>query len=151
MLSNFFLPLSPPRLPNLLEYLRDPLQSGLGDRSAYVRKTAVMGTVKIFYFAPEFVRELNLVDVLYQMVRDKDPQVGWGEGGERREGERENDVNIFPLQVVSNCVSALNEILASEGGMVVNSKIAHYLYNRFPPSPSLQPSLPAASHLSFAP
>jgi vesicle coat complex subunit len=50
--------------------------------------------------------ELNLVDVLYQMLRDRDPQV------------------------VSNCVSALSEVLASEGGMVVNSKIAHYLLNR---------------------
>ena len=48
-----------------------------------------MGTVKIFYFAPEFVKELNLVDVLYQMLRDKDPQVWkytelhvvYGEGG----------------------------------------------------------------------
>lgn len=43
------------RIPNILEYLREPLQSGLGDRSAYVRKTAVMGTVKIFNVAPEFV------------------------------------------------------------------------------------------------
>ena len=50
--------------------------------------------------------ELNLVDVLYQMLKDKD------------------------AQVVANCISALNEILASEGGMVVNTKIAHYLLNR---------------------
>ena len=34
------------------------------------------------------------------------------------------------LQVVSNCISVLVEILASEGGMVVTSKIAHYLLNR---------------------
>ena len=50
--------------------------------------------------------ELNLVDVLYQMLRDRDPQV------------------------VSNCISALSEILSSEGGMVVNTKITHYLLNR---------------------
>ena len=43
------------RLPNILEYLREPLQSGLGDRSAYVRKTAIMGIVKVFYVAPEFI------------------------------------------------------------------------------------------------
>ena len=43
------------RLPNILEYLRDPLQSGLGDRSAYVRKTAVMGIVKLFYVVPSFI------------------------------------------------------------------------------------------------
>ena len=43
------------RLPNILEYLKEPLQSGLGDRSAYVRKTAVIGIVKIFYIAPDFI------------------------------------------------------------------------------------------------
>lgn len=55
---------------------------------------------------PPSLIELNLVDILYQMLRDKD------------------------VQVVSNCISALNEILASEGGMVMNAKIAHYLLNR---------------------
>ena len=54
----------------------------------------------------QLLTELNFVDVLYQMLRDRDPQV------------------------VSNCISALSEILASEGGMVVNSKITHYLLNR---------------------
>ena len=34
-------------------------------------------------------------------------------------------------QVVCNCISALNEILSEEGGMVVNTKIAHYLLNRW--------------------
>ena len=43
------------RLPSILEYLKEPLQAGLGDRSPYVRKTAVMGIVKVFYIAPEFI------------------------------------------------------------------------------------------------
>ena len=46
--------------------------------------------------------EINFVDLLY----DRDPQV------------------------VSNCISVLGEILASEGGMVITTKIAHYLLNR---------------------
>ncbi len=46
------------------------------------------------------------MDILYQMLRDND------------------------AQVVSNCIAALSEILAREGGMVVNKKIAHYLLNR---------------------
>ena len=33
--------------------------------------------------------------------------------------------------VVLNATSALNEMLASEGGMVVNRNIAHYLLSRF--------------------
>ena len=34
------------------------------------------------------------------------------------------------VQVVCNCLSTLNEILASEGGIVVNRNITHYLLNR---------------------
>ena len=33
--------------------------------------------------------------------------------------------------VVLNAASSLNEMLAGEGGMVVNRNIAHYLLNRF--------------------
>ncbi len=84
-----------------------------------------MGILKLFYSAPEFVKgrktdfldfvylttvcpplEQNYVDILYQLLRDKD------------------------AQVVSNAISALNEMLAAEGGMVTNTKIAHYLLNR---------------------
>jgi AP-4 complex subunit beta-1 len=65
-----------------------------------------MGIIKIFYIAPHFITELNLVDILYQMMRDRDPQV------------------------VCNCISVLDEVLAREGGIVLNSKIAHYLVNR---------------------
>ena len=50
--------------------------------------------------------EMNFVDILYQMLRDRDPQV------------------------VCNCIAALSEMLANEGGMVINTKIAHYLLNR---------------------
>ena len=70
----------------------------------FIRKFLTIDIIA-FYF-PISPTEMNLVDVLYQMLRDRDPQV------------------------VSNCISALSEILASEGGMVVNSKIAHYLLNR---------------------
>jgi AP-4 complex subunit beta-1 len=57
------------RLPNILEYLREPLQAGLGDRSPYVRKTCVMGIVKLFHVAPEFVEGMctymYVLDLLY--------------------------------------------------------------------------------------
>ena len=33
--------------------------------------------------------------------------------------------------VICNCLSALEEILANEGGMVITKKIAHYLINRY--------------------
>ena len=39
-----------------MDYIREPLKAGLQDRSPYVRRTAVMGCVKLFYFAPEFIK-----------------------------------------------------------------------------------------------
>ena len=89
------------RIANLVDYIKEPLKAGLQDRSPYVRRMAVMGCVKLFYIAPELVSSeltvsftdfnvwqmvlhnlyicaasgLNLVDILYRMLRDKDPQV----------------------------------------------------------------------------
>ena len=63
-------------------------------------------TLTLTQYSIPLSTELNLVDILYQMLRDKDPQV------------------------VSNCISVLDEILAREGGIILNSKIAHYLMNR---------------------
>ena len=43
------------RTPNIVEYIVQAVQSGLQDKSAYVRKTAVMGVVKLHYMAPEVI------------------------------------------------------------------------------------------------
>jgi vesicle coat complex subunit len=71
-----------------------------------VRKTAVTGVCKLFRQAPDVVKNSDLTDVLYNMLRDKD------------------------TSVICNCVTALNEILASEGGMVFNQQIIRYLLKR---------------------
>ena len=94
------------RMPNVVEYLPGIVGSGLRDQSAYVRKTAVMATVRLFRFEPDALREMDVVNTLYAMLRDRD------------------------ALVVSNCISALNEILAAEGGMAVNKPIVHHLLNR---------------------
>ncbi len=66
----------------------------------------IAADLMFFYSSCCFFPEMNFVDVLYQMLRDRD------------------------AQVVSNCITALSEILANEGGMVINRKIVHYLLNR---------------------
>lgn len=38
------------RLESILEYVEKPLQQGLNDISAYVRKTAVLGVLKVRMF-----------------------------------------------------------------------------------------------------
>lgn len=47
-----------------------------------------------------------MVDQLYNTLRDRDPEV------------------------VANCIVALNRILLSEGGMTIDTNIAHYLLQR---------------------
>ncbi|XP_065187426.1 AP-4 complex subunit beta-1-like [Sycon ciliatum] len=93
------------RLPSISEYIREPLSNGLKDKSGYVRKTAVLGCVKLYYVDQQLITDLNIVDRLYRMLRDTDPQV------------------------ICNCVIALDEMLANEGGIVVNKSIAHHLLN----------------------
>ena len=71
-----------------------------------MRKTAVMSCVKLHRFEPLALSDTEIVNTLYTMLRDRDPQV------------------------VSNCICALNEILDDEGGMAFNKQIVHHLLNR---------------------
>ena len=94
------------RVPNLAEYVMVPLRNCLQDNSPYVRKTAAIGIAKLAEANGELVRLSDLIDVLYNMLRDKEPLV------------------------ITNVISALNEILAAEGGMAINTNIIMYLLNR---------------------
>ncbi len=71
-----------------------------------MRKTAVIGCIKLAMVSHDAVFGTDLVDTLYKMLRDRDPQV------------------------VANCIVALDEILKAEGGMVINKQIIHHLLNR---------------------
>lgn len=94
------------RLDSILEYIHDPLQASLTDTSAYVRKTGVIGILKVHSLNPDLIKESDMIDTLYNMIRDRDPQV------------------------VSNCLVALNEIMADEGGIAVNQQIVMHLLSR---------------------
>uniref|UniRef100_A0AAV1U761 AP complex subunit beta n=1 Tax=Peronospora matthiolae TaxID=2874970 RepID=A0AAV1U761_9STRA len=94
------------RLDSILEYIHDPLQASLTDTSAYVRKTGVIGILKVYSLNPELIKESDMIDTLYNMIRDRDPQV------------------------VSNCLVALNEIMADEGGIAINQPIVMHLLGR---------------------
>jgi AP-4 complex subunit beta-1 len=103
------------RIANIAEYAMIPLRQSLNDPSGYVRKTAVMGCAKLFQFVPEAIKQTDLVDILYNCLKDKD------------------------TQVITNAIHALNEILATEGtagqaagsgGMVINHAIMLHLLNR---------------------
>ena len=42
-------------MPDLVEYIVEPLLAGLRDNSSYVRRCAVMGCVKLYHLIPDFV------------------------------------------------------------------------------------------------
>jgi AP-4 complex subunit beta-1 len=96
------------RLPLMVEYISEPLSRSLRDGHAYVRKTGVMGTLKLFDLDQEAFERCNFVDILYDMLRDPD------------------------ASVVSNCILVLNEVMAKtpNGGMAINRAIMLHLLNR---------------------
>ncbi|XP_046333588.1 AP-4 complex subunit beta-1-like [Haliotis rufescens] len=91
---------------SILEFADKALKKALSDKSSYVRRAAVIGSVKVFHFCSSYIRDGHIIDQLYSMIRDPDPLV------------------------VVNCISALEEILHDEGGIVLNKNIAHHLLNR---------------------
>ena len=94
------------RVADLSEYVVDPLKKGLADTTPYVRKTAVMGCLKLYITSPETARSFRVNEQLLNMVRDRDPQV------------------------VANCMYVLNEIFISQGGLTLDHKTIVHLLNR---------------------
>jgi len=102
------------QLPELVEHSISAVNFGLKDSDALVRRTAVLACVQIFRTVPTAILDGGLVDRLYALIRDPDPVV------------------------VVNCLSALQEILADEGGVVINRNMARYLLQRLDSFPKPQ-------------
>lgn len=94
------------RLESFLEYVQVPLSKSLKDLSAYVRKTAVMGILKLHYISPTMVQNNGYLEQLYAMLQDVD------------------------VNVVTNVIMALNELRIAEGGMQVSQTTIMHLLNR---------------------
>ncbi len=60
---------------NILEYIVDPILNGLKDASPYVRKTAVLCTLRLRDLSPEVIVQHRLVNTCADLFRDRDPQV----------------------------------------------------------------------------
>lgn len=95
-------------LPQMVEYISEPLRRSLSDGHAYVRKTAVMGVLKLYHLDRDTFESCGFVDILYDMLRDPD------------------------ASVVVNCVICLNEVMQKSpaGGMAINRAIMLHLLNR---------------------
>ena len=90
-----------------IEFTQQMVPEMLKDKSAYVRRNAVIAALKLYYRRREFFEEQKFVDTFYDLLKDPHSSVALA------------------------AISALNEIMVSEGGMAVNQKIAIYLLNRF--------------------
>ena len=82
------------------------IHTGLNDNSPYVKRSAVMACKTLSCEDHAGLIESGIVDKLYSLIRDQDPVVA------------------------VNCLLALEEILAQEGGVVVNKGMVKYLLSQ---------------------
>jgi AP-4 complex subunit beta-1 len=87
------------------EYIQTAIQDGIKDTDPYVRKTAIIGLIKLHKHSPKMVSETH-INTLYELIRDSDASVS------------------------INAIVALNEILVNEGGIAFNRRMIIYLLNR---------------------
>lgn len=93
------------RFTGSFEYFLPAIMQALKDSDSYVRKTAIISCIKIFYIAPDTIKKSNIIDTLYTLIKDND------------------------TLVIVNAINALNEILYDEGGIAISSKMVVYLLN----------------------
>mmetsp|Transcript_91156 Transcript_91156/g.162290 ORF Transcript_91156/g.162290 Transcript_91156/m.162290 type:complete len:844 (+) Transcript_91156:250-2781(+) len=93
-------------LANMVEYLQPAVQRALEDNNGYVRKTAVIGAVKLYYISQSTVTETDILPTLKRLINDNDSHV------------------------VSNAISALEEVLLNEGGLQPSKEMVTNLLNR---------------------
>eukprot|EP00917_Polyrhabdina_sp_WS-2016_P020214 GHVP01043316.1.p1 GENE.GHVP01043316.1~~GHVP01043316.1.p1 ORF type:complete len:694 (+),score=125.00 GHVP01043316.1:1016-3097(+) len=98
------------RVPNLLEYLEPAVTTALGDSVGYVRRSAVMGALKIFNMTPEIFdgESCAIISRVEELLYDHDPGV------------------------LCSAIVALNEIFADQGGTVLTKNLIYSLLNRLP-------------------
>jgi len=94
------------KLECMLEYVEQPLKKGLTDISAYVRKSAVMGVLKVYHVSPSMIENDDYVATLYKMVYDVDSTV------------------------VINAIMVLNEMAIKDGGLQLTVGMLMHLLNR---------------------
>nr|KAI8742716.1 AP-4 complex subunit beta-1-like [Biomphalaria glabrata] len=89
-----------------IEMLTNAVMQGLEDGSPHVRRQAALTSVFLYQMAPNVVMEGGIWDSLYGHLSDSDSPT------------------------VACCLCALEEIFASEKGIVVSNKLGHYLIGK---------------------
>lgn len=94
------------RFSGVFEYIQPAISETINDPDPYVRRTAIIGLIKLYHSAKDLVKEGPFIDNLYELIRDGDSLVS------------------------CNAILALNEILGDEGGIAINRRMVIYLLNR---------------------
>jgi hypothetical protein len=81
---------------------------GLADSNPYVRRMAVLATIHLQKVAPSSVEEKGIPNRLYELLRDRDPQI------------------------ICNSLFALSAILKESGGIQFDMNLIHHLVNMLP-------------------
>ncbi|KAK6589892.1 beta-adaptin AP complex subunit-related ARM HEAT repeat [Cryptosporidium xiaoi] len=90
------------RIPVMMEYIETILKNGLDDEIGYVRKTAVMGCLKLYHYSREEFFGTKLLEKLQHMM----------------------ETELDPSTIV-NIIYVLNEINKNEGGVGFSK---HFLF-----------------------
>lgn len=90
-----------------LSHSKREILKGFKDLNFYVKKIAIICSLKIYYQDKDFFDEQRIIEQLYNFLRDTN------------------------REVVIAAINVLNEIMIQEGGIVTNTKIIYYLLNRF--------------------
>ena len=95
------------KFDGVAEYVQQAIDIGLADADPYVKKTAIIGTIKLFHMnKTSFKRNTNYLQQLYELTSDHD------------------------ALVVINAVEAINEISADKGGIDISRQLVISLLNR---------------------
>ena len=95
------------KFDGVFEYMQQAIDLGLGDMDPYVKKTAIIGCIKLFHMNKViFKKQTNYLEQLYGLTNDND------------------------ALVTINAIHAINEILADKGGIDVTRQLVIALLNR---------------------
>ena len=99
------------RIPNYAEYVLAPVQHGLEDRHPYVRRTAVLGVLKLHHISADAVAATHLLDAVRSMLKE-------GGSGEQDAG------------VVANCLQVLSQVDGGVAALAADKALVVGLLNR---------------------
>ena len=99
------------KLDTVAEYMIVPLKKCLGDKDAYVRKTAVMAVAKLYDVIPESVETSELLGLLVGCLKDENPMVVSNTAMALIEinEKRQTPYFVFNEETVTPVISALTQ------------------------------------------